>query len=442
MRPASTTTPLLPGAIPVAGHLVPFLRDPLAFVRGLRDHGPLVRLRLGPRTVWVVTTPELARRVYVTDQNLFDKGGPLFDKVRLYLGNGLVTCSGAEHPRQRALVQPAFHRDRLRAYTDIAANAVTEITGTWRPGQVVRLDTEVHRFAATVTARSLITAPAGLRAAAEAARVTMEIFNGLFWQMIMPGEAFAKLPLPVNRRYRHRVARVRALVDEVIDLYRDGPDHGDLLSTLVRAHDDTPDGRRQIHDQVITFITAGVETAAHGMVWTLRLLDAHPDVADRVRAELRDTLGDRPPGHDDLASLPCTRAAATEALRLRPPGWLITRTAPHDVHWDDLHIPAGADVLVSPYALHHDPTAFPDPDRFDPDRWLPPRLTSAQREAYFAFGAGRRKCIGDTMGLDATTVLLAELVGRRRLHHLSDTTHDRGRPRLNLIPPPTPVRVD
>jgi cytochrome P450 len=442
MNATDRRPPTAPGAWPVLGHVPQLARDPLAFFQRLTPRGPVVRIQLGSRPAYVVTRPDLVRRLYVAEQHLFDKGGPLIDKVRTYAGNGLATCPAADHVRQRPLMQPAFHRSRLGGYTRIMTESMTEIMAAWRPGSVIRLDQEMHRLTTLVTSRSLVsTGHAGL-AAAQIATALPDITRGLYWRMLMPGKLFTRIPLPVNRRFDEQTTRTRALIDKVVAEYRAaGTDHGDLLSMVVSACEQEADPEQAIYDQVITILTASVETAASTMVQALRAIERHPGIAERVRTEVQEALGGRVPAHDDIAALPYVQQVLTETLRLYPPVWLVSRITTNDVDWAEGRIPAGADVFFSPYALHRDPAAFPEPEEFDPGRWAPERVTAAQRESFFGFGAGRRKCIGDTLAMNEATVAVAMVHANWRMAHQKTSSDRQTAIRMLLMPPPTPVRL-
>lgn len=443
MRTDATLPPSAAGALPLLGHIPQLARAPLDFFRRLREQGPVVRIRIGGHQAYMVTRPELVRRLYVTDQHLFDKGGPLIEKVRTYAGNGLATCPAEDHARQRPLMQPAFHPDRIRRYTAIMRDAMAEVTGSWRPGQVVRLDREMHRLTTMVTSRTLIAAEQAETAAVQIARSLPIITQGLYWRMVIPSGLFPRLPLPVNRRFDREQARVREVIDQVVSHYRaTGTDHGDLLSMVLAACEREADPARAVYDQVITILTAGVETTAATSVWALRALNRHQKIAALVCAELDEVLAGRSPGHDDLPRLAYTQRVLTETLRLYPPVWLVSRRSTAEVAWRGGRIPAGADVFFSPYALHRDPEVFAEPEVFDPDRWAPERVTTTQRQSFFGFGAGRRKCIGDALGMNEATIAVAAVLSRWRLRHRRDDVGERPALRMLLMPPPTEVRVE
>ncbi|MET8979305.1 cytochrome P450 [Streptomyces sp. NPDC004539] len=444
-----STVPNAPGGLPLLGHIPNMAQDPLTFFRGLQQIGPVVRIRFANQPAYVVTSPELVRRLHTTEQDLFDKGGPLFDRVRPYVGNGLASCPAHDHARQRPAMQPAFQRSRIERYAEVMTDSADEVTGSWRPGQVLDLYKEMHRLTTLVIGRTLISADQADPAARHIAQAVPDIMRGVYWRMIVPGRFFAALPIPVNRRYEEVTAHTRKVVDKVVDHYRaDGTDHGDLMSMVVAACEQEPDPHAAVYDQVVTFLTAGLESVASSLTHTVRLLHRHPQILARLRAELQEALGGGPdgeprlPGYGDLPKLRFTQHVITEGLRMYPPAWLVSRVTTEDVPWDEGHIPADAGVFFSPYALHRDPSVFSDPDTFDPDRWSPDRVTNVQRQGYFSLGAGRRKCIGDVFGTVEATIALATLLSRWRLFHPPGSADARPTVTALLLPPRTLVRVE
>lgn len=210
---------------------------------------------------------------------------------------------------------------------------------------------------------------------------------------------------------------MRAIVLDVIGSRRaEGvTDHGDLLSTLLRAQDESGDGMtdQQTYDEVLTLLTAGIETTALALAWAFHEVSRHPEVERRLVAELDEVLGGRPVTFADLPRLTYTAAVVHEVLRMYPV-WILMRRAVEPVDLDGVRLPAGAEVIVSPHALHHDPASFPDPHRFDPDRWLSPSH-AVPRGAYIPFAAGVRQCVGNAFAQAEVVITLATVLSRWRL---------------------------
>ncbi|MFC5666606.1 cytochrome P450 [Kitasatospora misakiensis] len=415
-----------PGALPLIGHLLPLLRDPLGFVSSLPAHGDLVHIRLGPMPALTVCTPELTRQILL-DDSTFDKGGPFYDRLREAVGNGLASCPHTAHRRQRRLVQPAFHRSRLASYTSVTTAEAVSVTGSWQDG----LTTDVYLQMRNITTRSLIRAmfrefSEDLDSAAltEMADDVQMILVGMFARMVRP-RLLNALPTPGGRRFRQARGRLYRTTARIISKRRSGGDgdgHDDLLSVLLNAV--PPDGDRsqqltdaEINDQLAIFIVAGIEATAATLAWALHLLALNPSVEQRLHAEVDRVLAGAAATHGHLSMLPYTSRVITETLRMYPPGWLFTRIATRDTHVGGHPVSAGTTVIYSPYLIHHQPDQYAEPERFDPDRWEDRPHPS--HPAFFPFGGGARKCIGDQFSMAEAVVALATIAARWRLEPLA-----------------------
>lgn len=412
-----------PGALPVLGHALPLLRDPLRFLRSLPSRGDLVEIRLGPIKALVVCDPELTRQLLLEDRT-FDKGGPFFDRARETLGNGLLTCPHRDHRRQRRLIQPLFHHSRFSGYTQAMLQEITAVTGAWHDGQDLDVPSEMMKITSRVTLALILGStlpPATLNEMTS--HLTTVATNAYKRMFLRP--PLDRVPLPSNRRYVHAITSLRTMLTGLIqDRRADRTDHADLLSILLATpdtvedsagagHDEPALSDTEIIDQVITFFIAGAETAASTLAWALDLLARHPDVQQRLHAEV-DVLPPGPTRFDDLSALALTQQVLTETLRLRPPSWLATRITTSDSHLGGHPVPAATTLLYSPYLIHHRPDLYPDPDRFDPDRWTAAR--TPPRHAFLPFGGGARKCIGDIFALTEATLVLATITAHWTLH--------------------------
>ncbi|MCF6475692.1 cytochrome P450 [Nonomuraea sp. MG754425] len=411
----------LPGAWPLLGHIVPILRRPLEFLPAASGHGDVVKVRFGRLPVYVVTHPAAVRDVLVPG-DLDYRRGRIFDRLEPALGKGIATVSGSEHRRLRRLLQPVFTRERLSGYAAVMRTAAEECTASWRDGQTLAVDEVMNDLALTALTRSLFNVTAH-PATAEAVKHGMRLLtHGLLLRTVLP-PAWERLPTPGNLRFRRATAAMHAAVDDVIAAYRAaGGDRGDVLSALLGARDDDGHGLsdQEVHAQVTTLALTGVEAPGAVLGWVLYEIGRDPAVAARVEAEIDAVLGDRPPGFDDLPALDYLGRVVEETLRLRTPLVFMRRTLT-DVRVGGSVIPAGAEVIYSPYLLHHDARWFPDPSRFDPDRWLPENRERIPKGAYIPFAAGAYQCIGKLFATMELTVVTAAICARWRLRPVPGT---------------------
>ncbi|WP_406444776.1 cytochrome P450 [Streptomyces sp. NBC_00631] len=432
------TTGTAPGIFPLLGHGIALYRRPLAFLNSLPAYGDLVEIRLGPQRAWMVCHPELTHEVLM-DPHTFDKGGPLYDRLGKLMGDGLVTCRQPAHRDKRRLLQPAFRPSHAAAYTELVAEEAESVCERWQAGRAVSVTEAMTTLTTRVISRVLLSDSLDDGTSAQVRDCLADVVRGLFVRTVVPIDALFRLPTPANRRYRHALARLHAVIDATIAERRRGAPRADVLGTLLAAT--RGDGGAQaltdqeIHDHLITLLLTGAETSALSLTAAFSLLARHPEAERRLHAELDTVLpGGRRPGPGDLPDLVRTRCVVAETLRHSSPGWLFTRVTTRETELAGCRLPAGATVLYSPYLLHHDPSSFPDPERFDPDRWLPGRPTAEQRRAMMPFSAGNRKCLGDEFAMMEVTVALATIAGRMRLRHLPGHVTRPPRPAITLGP--------
>ncbi|GLW94933.1 cytochrome P450 [Actinokineospora globicatena] len=410
-----SSIPSAPGAVPLLGHAPRMVRDPLAFLESLPQHGDLVRVRLGPVRAVVVCGVELTDDV-LRDDHVFDKGGPFWDRVREFAGDGLSSCPHHLHRRQRRLVQPAFHASRLPDYAAVMAREATAAAEDWGDGEVLDVLPRMLGITSRIVAATMFSDALTDDEVGQVLDDTAVLLTGLYRRMMTP-PILDSLPTPGNRAYRRATVRLRETLHQlVVDRRLGGGDHGDLLSALVAAQDPQTRGRStdtELTDQLITFFIAGSETAASCLAWSLHLLATRLDLQERVRAEASAILA------AGVAAGPETTTGKliTESLRKWPPVWLFTRTTTMDTQLGDYEIPADTAVVLSPHLVHHRPDRYPEPDRFDLDRW-----TSAPtpRTPYLPFSNGPRKCVGNHYALTEITLVLAAITSRWHVEALSD----------------------
>lgn len=441
VRPA---VPLAPGALPLIGHAAALVRDPLGFLTGVGFDSDMVEIRLGPDPALLVCDPELTHQVLVHSRT-FDKGGRIFDRIREKAGDGLVSSPWAVHRRHRPLVQPAFHPRQLPRYAEVMREEAAAMTGGWRSGERIDVSLAMKEYTVRVLLRTLFSAASATHALDDIARCVPIMLRGAYQRAMNPLPVLERIPTPGNRRYEAAVRLTRRHGAEIIDEYlRSGTDHGDLLSMMLAARDErTGEGltAREISDHVYTLLIAGTETTAALLGWTFHLLARHPEAAERLYGEL-DALGDGPLGIDfgidALRGLGHTRRVLTETMRLYPASWMLTRITTEEHVLGGRRLAPGTTIVYSPYMIHRHPGIYAEPDRFDPDRWLPERAAAVPRSAYIPFGAGARKCIGDEFGLVEATIALVT-VARAWTLAPDDDRPVRPVPRIALAPGPLPM---
>ncbi|MFJ3205152.1 cytochrome P450 [Streptomyces sp. NPDC086989] len=413
------SVPRAPGAIPVLGHALRLWRDPFGFLTSLRQHGDLVRVDLGTMPMYVATSASLVREVTVTKARDFEKGR-FFDRLRPLAGNGLANSDGEIHRKHRHLIQPMFSKERIAAYSATMSDNARSLADSWRPGQEVDLEQVMAEYAIETLASTLFSADIGLPAVEAVRRNLPVLLKNLLIRAASP-KFLDRIPIRANRDFDEASASLRQVIDEVIlTARRSGhADRDDLLSLLLRAQD-TESGQRlsdvEVRDELSTILFAGAETTAATLAWTFHELAAHPAVEEQVLAEIRDVVGDGPVGIADVPRLECLRRVIDEVIRLHGVTLLMRRnTAP--VELGGFTLPPGTEVAFSLYAIHRDPDLYENPAAFDPDRWLPHRQAEAGlgREAYVPFGAGNRKCIGDSFVWAEATIAIATLLSRWQL---------------------------
>ncbi|HWZ58803.1 MAG TPA: cytochrome P450 [Gemmatimonadaceae bacterium] len=437
LRPASRGgTPPGPRPDYPGQFVVELVRDPIGLLERVAAYGDVAQIKIGPQRLVVVRHPDEIRRVLVTDQRSYTKGRGL-ERSKLLLGSGLLTSEGEAHLRQRRLVQPAFHRDRIAQYGRVMVDYAREATAQWRSGQVVDLYQEMMRLTLRIAGRTLFDTE--MADTADEVTSTIALSLQAFRYAILPfGHLVERIPLPWLRRLRRGRVRMNDILYGMIAERRaSGTDRGDLLSMLLLATDADGDGAglsdQQVRDEVITLLAAGHETTAVALTWTWYLLSQHPAVERELQAELDTVLGERAPTVADLDQLVYTRWVFTEAMRLYPPAWVIERRAVRDVTLGGYQIPAGALVLVSQYLAHRDRRWYGDPSSFEPHRWAPGAERERPKFAYFPFGAGTRACIGEAFAWMEGTLLLATIARGWQMRH--DIAHEVGlEPLITLRP--------
>ncbi|GGQ59468.1 cytochrome P450 [Streptomyces althioticus] len=429
---ATAEPPVAGGAVPLLGHGWRLVRDPLAFLSQLRDHGDVVRLKLGPKTVYAVTTPALTGAVALSPDYII--AGPLWESLESLLGKeGVATANGPLHRRQRRTIQPAFRLDAIPAYGPIMAEEAYALVDRWRAADgVLDITYESFRVAVRVAARCLMR---GGYMDAHADRICADLttlFAGMYQRMVVPLGPLYKIPLPANREFNRALADLHVLVDEIVaDRRASGQKPDDLLTALLEAKDDNGDpiGEQEIHDQVIAILTPGAETVGSTIMSLLLVLTEHPELGDKIRDEVKSVVGDRPVAFEDVRKLTYTANVVTETLRLYPAVWILTRRAVADTELGGYRIPKGADLIYSPFAVQRDRRSYERNEDFDPDRWLPERSKDVPKYAMSPFSVGNRKCPSDHFSMAELTLVTAVVAHAYGFEHASGSDP---RPRIGI----------
>jgi cytochrome P450 len=401
------------------GNAPAIARDPLAAYSAMaREYGDIVRIRFVFWPTYLLFHPDHVRHVLQEKHTNYSKDLYTYRMLRPVVGNGLVTNDGADWLRQRRLIQPAFHRQRLARVGNLAVAASEEMLERWsalaREGKPVDVSAEMLRMTLQVAAQALFS----VDLSTEDGRVT-EAFAAV--NELLADYVHSPLPpfaVPSRRSLRLRAARatLNDLTRRIISSRRRQPgDEADVLSMLLLARDEeTGEGMndQQVRDEVMTLLFAGHETTATALTWACYLLARNPECQDRVRTEV-STVGRL--GAEELSQLTYTKMVLEETLRLFPPAWSFGRKAVRNDEVGGYGVPAGSLVWVCPYVTHRDPRFWERPETFEPDRFTPERVASRHRLAYFPFASGPRMCIGAHFAMTVAQLTLASIARRYRL---------------------------
>lgn len=411
-----------PAGVPVLGNVLQFQRDPLSFLVDMAvTYGDVARYRLGNISFNQVNHPDGAQRILQDHHHNYVKG-ELFQILRAFAGDGLFTSEGALWLRQRRLMQPAFHRRRIAGFAEIMTRHTVEMLARWdkRAGADAPLD--VAEAFSGLTMAIIAETMFGARLASDTHAVNEAItvlLADINFRFQVPFYPALRWPTPRNRRTLAALRTVDDLVLGIIAQRRaSAEERDDLLGMLMAARDEETGAAmsdRQLRDEVVSIFVAGHETTAVLLTWVFYVLSQEPEVEARLQAEVDAVLGGRTPEMADAANLRYTRMVIDETLRLYPPAWITNREAVAEDVVCGYRIPAGSVVAISPYVLQRLPAYWPDPNRFDPERFAPETVHDRPRFAYMPFGGGPHLCIGNNFALLEATLLLATVVQRYRL---------------------------
>ena len=400
-------------------------QNPILLFEHLRRYGRAAHYRILWNDVVLLNDPTDIGEVLIDKAASFGKDRTQ-KRMKILLGEGLITSDGETHKRGRRIAAPAFHRRRIEGYAGQIVGLAAAMRDQWKPEAEFDISAEMMRLALQVVARTLFDTEVTpeIHDINDQVNVIMDLYHFL---MTLPrAELLLNSPLPKMRRFRAAKKRLDDVVDGMIHSRRSevdarSSDRGDLLSMLVAARDDEVGGdhRRltseELRDQVLTLFLAGFETVANALSWTWLLLGQNPVAEARLHVEIDAVLNGRLPTFDDIPRLEYTSMVLSESMRLYPPAWAMGREVLEDVSIGPYSLRKGTMVFFSQYLVQRDPRWFPEPEQFKPERFTPAAKAGRPRFAYFPFGGGGRQCIGESFAWMEATLALVTLAQRWRV---------------------------
>jgi cytochrome P450 len=400
------------------GHFFKFRQRPTEILSELSKLGDITFLRMFNQPAYFLNHPDLIRDVLITSNTKFEKGRAL-KRAKNLLGEGLLTSEGEKHLRQRRMIQPAFHRQRIAEYAKAMTEYAVRMRDEWEDGEVRDIDKEMMRLTLQIVGKTLFNADVDNEAdeVGKAMTTLIEMFDYL---LIPFSELLEKLPLPQSNRFKKAKETLDKVIYEIIDERRkSGEDKGDLLSMLLMAQDEE-DGSamtdKQVRDEALTLFLAGHETTANAMTFTWYLLSQNPEKQAKLHEELDKVLNGKTPSMEDVPQLKYTESVFAEAMRLFPPAWAIGRLSIEEHKFGEYEIPKGALILLSPYVTQRDSRFWENADEFIPERWEKQSIKEAGNKLiYFPFSKGVRSCIGESFAWMEGILLVATLAQKWKL---------------------------
>jgi cytochrome P450 len=384
------------------------------------EYGDIAHYKIGPNHIVFLNHPDYIREVLVVQNDNFVKERTV-RRSKMLLGEGMITSEGAEHRTQRQVAQPAFHRQRIPEYAATMVREAAQMRETWRAGEQRDIAIDMMHLTLNVVAQTLFATDLYQQSGhevdelADAINRIMRLYNFL---VILPAaEWLVHMRPPGLAAFVKARKRIDAVVYRMIEAHRrQHRDSGSLLDIMLAGLPDrSPESEKSLRDQVITIFLAGYETVANALVWTWYLLSQNPAAETRFHEEIDRELQGRLPTFDDLPRLRYTEMVLAESMRLYPPAWAMGRYARADFQLGEYFLPAKTTVLISQFIMHRDARYFPDPLRFDPERFTPEAKARRAKFTYFPFGAGVRQCIGESFAWMEGVLLLATLAQKWKL---------------------------
>lgn len=413
LKETPRSVPHGPKRAPFFGNLNAARKDILGLLTSARnDFGDVVELKFGMYRYVVLNDVDAIHHVLVSNHKNYVKS-ETYEGLKLILGQGLLTSEGDFWRRQRKLAQPAFHKERLHTFSSQMARLTAEMVDRWKTEGVSSVDMhrEMMRLTLRIVGMTLFSTDIDHEAkrVGEAMTFATHYMNDFIQSLI---KTPLWLPTQKNRQFIKARETLNQLVLSIIQERRRAGDspHKDLLGMFMAAVGDSDDDRMndtQLRDEVMTVVLAGHETTANLLSFAFFALCQHPEIAERVRAEVTDVVGDRIPTLDDLPKLKYTTRVLEETLRFYPPAWIFEKQALGPDTVGGYRIDPKTILAISPYTMHRHPKYWENPETFDPDRFLPERSEGRPKFAYIPFGGGPRFCIGNAFAMMEAQIIVA-----------------------------------
>ena len=413
-----TKRPPGPRGLPILGGGPAFIRDRLGYLAKVAAHGPVTRMKILWETYYIIREPELIQQTLAQGHTKMQKDRFTHELSRV-LGWGLVSSEGDLWRRQRKLVSHAFTPKRIKTYGDAMAAAGARTLADWKDGQEIDASAAMSELTLDVVGKTLF--DADVRGTAKEVGEALYVISDFYvesLETLIPTPAW--WPGRENRRFQKAVLSVDKIITDIVAERRgSGEDRGDLLSALLHAKDEQGAmSDQQLRDELVTLFLAGHETTSLALTYAFYFLSQNREMEQKAHEEAVRVLGDRPANADDVERLDYIGRVIKEAMRLYPPVWTIGRELLEDIELAGYTLEKGSTLLFSQWVTHRLPEYFPEPERFDPDRWLPERAEGIHKFAYFPFGGGPRICIGNHFAIMEAVLLLATLIRKYRLELL------------------------
>lgn len=385
-----------------------------------RDHGDFVRLKIGPKSVYLVSDPALFQHILRDDVKVYRKSSFLYNAAKPMVGEGLLTSEGETWLRQRRMIQPYFHRQRIAVFARMMTDVITGTMDAWDASAETNIDIGAYMAQLTVEIVSRTLFGTSTLDADEIASLGRDMMSAANYVALRGYTPFIpqSIPLPGHSRFQSAIGRLTKAVNTIIEAGQKSGDDDSLIMMLLDAVDEETSQRmtrQQLFDEVMTIFSAGFETTATALTWLWVLLGQHPDVERKLRAEIDEVLQGRIPTVSDIQSMTYTRHVLQEAMRVYPPIPMLPRTATEDNVAAGYHVPKGSIFLLFYYGLHHNAKYWSNPDVFDPDRFSSANRDSRHRFAYIPFSAGPRQCIGSEFAMMEGMLVLTMMMQRYQL---------------------------